>query len=61
MKIDIGDGDLDIYVYGQRVLRIGQVSDQEVINLFLSPEGSMIESELLKDGCTHEILVKRGA
>jgi len=37
--IDIGWKGLDIYVEGQKVLHIGQVSDDNVINLFFKPEG----------------------
>ena len=59
MRIDIEDRDVEICVYGQRVLRIGQVSDDEVINLFLLPEGDIIVSEMTPKGCTHEILVRR--
>ena len=37
MKIDIEDGDIDILVDGQQILHIGQVSDSDVVNLFLYP------------------------
>ena len=61
--VDIRYGDIDIYVEGQLVLHIGQVSDDEVINLFLYPEGNIIESIIHKenpaDKCTHELLVNR--
>jgi len=59
------DGDdLDVYVDGQLVLRIGQVSDDEVINLFFYPKGgniieSMMHRESSDHGCTHELLCKR--
>ena len=63
--VDIRHGDIDIYVEGQLALHIGQVSDDEVINLFFYPEGSIIESIIHKedptDGCTHELLVNREA
>ena len=35
--IDIEDDSVDIYVDGQLVLHIGQVSDDKTINLFLYP------------------------
>ena len=38
--VDIGGKDIDIYVDGQKVLHIGQVSDDDTINLFLYPETS---------------------
>ena len=62
--IDIGYGDLDIYVDGELVLHIGQVSDDEVINLFLYPEGcdlveSLMHQEDSSSKCTHEVLKKR--
>ncbi len=65
MKIDIKHGDIDILVDGQRVLHIGQVSDDEVVNLFLYPEakGCIIESIMHKENnnsrCTHELLIER--
>ena len=63
MKIDIEDGDIDIVVDGQQILHIGQVSDSNTVNLFLYPEGNLIESLMHeKDStckCTHEILVER--
>lgn len=61
--VDIGYGDIDIYVYGELVLHIGQVSDEEIINLFLYPKGDIIRSLINEDDpdneCTHEILKKR--
>ena len=61
--IDIGYGDLDLYVDGQIVLHIGQVSDDNTINLFLYPEGDLIKSIISYEDptnkCTHEILVER--
>jgi hypothetical protein len=61
--VDIGYGDIDIYVDDRLVLHIGQVSDEDVINLFLYPYYPMVESVLHKEhpahGCTHEILIKR--
>ena len=63
MKIDIENGDIDILVDGQQILHIGQVSDSDVVNLFLYSEGDLIESLMHKDDstckCTHEILVER--
>lgn len=63
--VDIRHGDIDIYVEGQLVLHIGQVSDDEVINLFFYPKGSIVESMIHKeyptDECTHELLVNREA
>jgi len=62
--VDIGGGDVNLYVKGQLVLHIGQVSDEETINLFLYPRGGDIMKSLIskgypEDGCTHEILVAR--
>ena len=62
--VEIEGDDLDIYVDGQLVLHIGQVSDGEVVNLFLYPEnGVIIESQIQKeypgDKCTHELLCER--
>jgi hypothetical protein len=34
-SIEIGGFDINIYVDGQKVLHIGQVSDDDTINLFL--------------------------
>ena len=63
VSIDIKSGDLDIYVYGQLILHIGQVSDGDVINIFLYPEGDIIKSMLSEDNpkskCTHEIIRNR--
>ena len=68
--IDIGWGDADIYVDGQKVLHIGQVSDDDTINLFLEPteNGAILDSIISEHHpehpCTHEVLVhrkKRGA
>jgi len=64
-KIDahIGSGDMDIYVEGQLVLHIGQVSDNDTINLFFYPKGTIIESMIHQEDptneCTHELLVAR--
>ena len=61
--VDIGWGDADIYVDGQLILHIGQVSDNDTVNLFLYPKGDIVESMLSKEGtdknCTHEILAPR--
>ena len=61
--IDLGYGDLDIYVEGELILHIGQVSDDKVINLFLYPKGELIESLMHQEDptseCTHEILKER--
>ena len=61
--IDIEGGDLDIYVDKQWVLHIGQVSDDEVINLFFYPRGHILESMMHQEDptneCTHELLVTR--
>lgn len=61
--VDIEDGDLDIYVDGQLVLHIGQVSDDDTINLFLYPKGNLIKSLMSEEDsdseCTHEILAER--
>ena len=58
--VDIGYGDIDIYVDGELVLHIGQISDNETINFFLYPEGDLIESIIHKEkpnsACTHEII-----
>lgn len=63
--VDIGSRDIDIYVKGQLVLHIGQVSDDEVVNLFLYPKGNIIESVINSEdptsGCTHELLANRKA
>jgi hypothetical protein len=64
-KIDIGQGDADIYVDGQLVLQIGQVSDEDTINLFLYPKSggeileSLLHQEDCKNSCTHEVLIPR--
>jgi len=57
--IDIGWGDADIYVEGQLILHIGQVSDNDTINLFLYPEGKLVKSINEDSKCTHEILSQR--
>ena len=62
--VDIGKGEIDIYVEGQKVLNIGQVSDDDTINLFLYPKpGSILRSIMHEDDpnsdCTHELLVPR--
>lgn len=63
MKIDIKHEDIDLWVDGQQVLHIGQVSDDDVINLFLYPSGVLVESIMHQENkdsrCTHEILVIR--
>jgi len=58
--VEIEHGDLDIYVDKQFVLHIGQVSTDEVINLYFYPQhGDIFESELSKEvsdhECTHEL------
>ena len=62
-KIDIKYGELDVYVDGQLVLHIGQVSDDNTINLFLYPKGDIVESIMHQENsnskCTHELLVER--
>ena len=61
--IDIGYGDLDLYVNGQLILQVGQVSDERTINLFLYPKGDLIKSiikeEYPESNCSHEIIVER--
>ena len=61
--VDIGYGDIDIYVDGQLILFIGQVSDDNTINLFLYPKGDLIESIMHQEDkeskCTHEIITER--
>lgn len=61
--VDIGGGDIDIYVNGQLVLHIGQVSDDECINLFFCLEGEIVESMIHKEDptndCKYELLAKR--
>ena len=61
--VDIGSGDLDIYVDSQLILHIGQVSDDSTVNLFLYPKGDLVESIIHKENntneCTHEILLSR--
>lgn len=63
--VDIGWGDVDIYVDGKLVLYIGQVSDEDTINLFLHPQGngeimeSLLHEENPEDECTHELLMSR--
>ena len=65
MKIDIEHEGIDIIVDGQQVLRIRQVSDDKVVNLFLYPEkkGTIIKSVMSEEDndskCTHELLVER--
>ena len=58
-KIDIGQGDMDIYVGKQLCLRISQVSDDEVINLFLYPEGKPSGKGDELPPCEYEILIRR--
>jgi hypothetical protein len=62
--VDMEWGDLDIFVDGQLVLHIGQVSDNDTIDLFLYPKGDIVRSLMAEEGwedtgCTHEILAKR--
>ncbi len=63
MKIDLEYGDIDLLVDGQLILHIGQVSDNNIINLFLYPEGELVESIMHQEDkdseCTHELLVVR--
>lgn len=63
-EIDIGGNDIDIIVDGQLILHIGQVSDNDTINLFLYPIQGMILKSLLSEtgedgGCSHEIISDR--
>ena len=64
-KIYIEHEEVDLYVDGQLVLHIGQVSDDDVVNLFLYPmgDGSIFESIIHKEhpdhGCTHELICSR--
>ena len=64
-KVEIGWGELDIYVDGKKVLKIGQVSDEHTINLFLTPRSnsniceSLLHQEDSNDPCTHELLCIR--
>ncbi len=62
--IEIDGGEVDIYVNGQKVLEIGQVSDNDTVNLFLSAPGghilqSMISGEYPEHPCTHEVITER--
>ena len=61
--VDIGEGDIDIYVGDQLILYIGQVSDDHIVNLFLYPEGNLLKSLISEENpdskCTHEILATR--
>jgi len=63
--IDIGHGEIDIYVDGQKALTVGQVSDENTINLFLEAGGkgtilnSIISEHYPDHPCTHEVLVHR--
>jgi hypothetical protein len=63
-KIEMGNRELDIYVDGQLVLNIDQVSDENTINLFLYPKDACICESLLHEEdanneCTHELLARR--
>lgn len=62
-KIDIESEGVIIYVDGQEILEIGQVSDENTINLFLYPSGDLIKSIIYTEDpspkCTHEIIVER--
>lgn len=68
--VDIGESDISIYVDGQKVLQIDQVSDNKVINLFLTPVGTarfmdqgaccnLIFNGNTKDTTTLELLADR--
>ena len=63
--IDIKGGDLDIYVDGQSVLYISQVSDDDCINLFFYPGKnaifikSIISKECPDNDCKYELIVNR--
>ncbi len=57
-RIDMSNEDLVIYVDGQKVLRIGEVSDDKVINLFLQPEGRIMYPTDITN-CTYELIVSR--
>ncbi len=58
-KVEIGGGDLDVFVDGQLILHIGQVSDNEVVHLFLYPQGDLIKADHVLGGLTHELIVAR--
>uniref|UniRef100_A0A6M3J9T4 Uncharacterized protein n=1 Tax=viral metagenome TaxID=1070528 RepID=A0A6M3J9T4_9ZZZZ len=62
-SVDIEHEDIDILVDGELVLHIGQVSDEDTINLFLYPEGDLVESLMHQERpdsrCTHEIIMER--
>ena len=61
--IDMDGGELDILVDGQLVLHIGQVSDDNVVDLFLEPQGDggieEQDKEYSGEPCTHRLIVKR--
>jgi len=64
LDVKIIDETAHIYVDGQDVLQIDEVSDNETINLFLIPVGdkcSIIETICKECDCqfTHELLVER--
>jgi len=62
--IEIGGGEVDILVNGQKVLEIGQVSDNDTVNLFLSAPGGDVLRSMINEydpahPCTHEVIVER--
>lgn len=62
--IEIGGGEVDIYVDGQKVLEIGQVSDSDTVNLFLSAPGGDILGSMINEydpthPFTHEVITER--
>lgn len=65
VEIDIKCNEIVVLVDGKKVLHIGQVSDDETINLFLEPlSGGMIEESVMhqenkNSECTHELLCNR--
>ncbi len=64
ISIDIKGQDFDLYVDGQLVLHVGQVSDDETVNLFFYPkDGNIVESIMHEfnneANCTHELLAER--
>ena len=64
IELHIEHDDFDLFVDGQKVLHIGQVSDENTINLFFYPEkATIVESIMHKEDkdseCTHELLAIR--
>ena len=64
VSIDIKGQDFDLYVDGQLVLHVGQVSDDETVNLFFYPKGGDIIESVVHQfddtaKCTHELLAER--